>query len=208
MKFSLIPKEVQFFDLMDRIANYMVEISTSLTDLVTHYENVEHKIRNIGGIEHACDEVCHTTLEKLETTFITPLDREDIHSLVLRMDDVVDQTNAAASRMHMFRIDRPRPAVIEFSRIIAEEARLVSDAVKGLRDPKRYTLVTSACIEVHRCENEADDLVDRAIGELFEKETNAIELIRWKEIYEALETVTDRGEDVANVVQGIVVKNA
>jgi uncharacterized protein len=206
MRISLIPREEQFFDLMERSAQYLVEGATLLVELSRDFSDIEAKIDRIDGIEHACDEVSHDTLEKLETTFITPLDREDIHELVLRLDDVIDMTAAAASRIKTFRIKEPRKEQAELAAIILQQTKVLLSALSKLRDPKKYSLIRGDCIEVHRLENEADDISRGAIGELFEHETNAIELLRWKEIYETLETVTDCGEDVANVIQGIVVK--
>jgi predicted phosphate transport protein (TIGR00153 family) len=208
MKFSLIPKEEQFFDLLDQMGRYIEESAMALDALARDYTDVDAKINHINGIEHACDEVCHDCLDKLETTFITPFDREDIHELVLRLDDVVDMTTSAASRMPMYRITAPRPRVAAFTSVIVQQSKLLSSALKRLRHKKQFSMAHNDCVEVHRLENEADDLMESAIGELFEKETNAIELLRWKELYETLETITDCGEDVANVIHGIVVKNA
>lgn len=206
MKFSFIPREEQFFDLIERAAQYTAEGASYLEDLAKNFENIDAKIDRIDGIEHACDEVAHETLEKLETTFITPLDREDIHELVLRIDDVIDMTAAAASRLKMFRVTQPRRGLAELAAIIHQQTKILASALGKLRDPKKYSLIRGDCIEVHRLENEADDILKSVIGDLFEHETNAIELLRWKEIFETLETVTDCGEDVANVIQGIVVK--
>jgi predicted phosphate transport protein (TIGR00153 family) len=208
MKFSLIPKEIQFFDLLDQMGRYIEETATGLEDLVRNYTDVDAKVNRIDGIEHACDEVCHDCLDKLETTFVTPFDREDIHQLVLRLDDVVDMTTSASARFPMFRITTQRPPVIELAGIITQQSKLLRSALGRLRNKKEFSMASNDCIEVHRLENEADSVIRTAIGELFEKETNAIELMRWKEIYETLETITDCGEDVANVIHGIVVKNA
>jgi uncharacterized protein len=206
MRISLIPREEQFFDLMERSAQYLVEGATLLEELSCDFSDIDAKIDRIDGIEHACDEVSHDTLEKLETTFITPLDREDIHELVLRLDDVIDMTAASASRIKMFRIKEPRRELSALASIILRQTKTLLSALSKLRDPKKYSLIRGDCIEAHRLENEADDISKNAIGDLFEHETNAIELLRWKEIFETLETVTDCGEDVASVIQGIVVK--
>ena len=208
MKFSLIPKEEQFFDLLDQMGRYLEETAAALIELAKDYNDVETKVNRINGLEHACDEVCHDCLEKLETTFITPFDREDIHELVLRLDDVVDMTTSVAARLPMYRIVQPRPRVVLFAEIIVQQAKLLSSSLKRLRHKDQFSMAHNDCVEVHRLENEADDLMRQAIGDLFEKETNAIELVRWKAIYETLETITDCGEDVANVIHGIVVKNA
>jgi uncharacterized protein len=208
MKFSLLPKEEQFFDLLEQMGRYIEESATGLENLVRNYTDIDAKVKHIDEIEHACDEVCHNCLDKLETTFITPFDREDIHNLVLRLDDVVDMTTSAAARFPMFRITKPRAPVIELSSIISQQSKLLSSALRSLRNKKLFSLASNDCIEVHRLENEADFIIRKAIGELFENEPNAIELMRWKEMYETLETITDCGEDVANAIHGIVVKNA
>lgn len=208
MKFSFIPKEEQFFDLLDRTADYLVEGGALLEDLTRDYKNVDHKLERINGLEHACDEVTHTTLEKLETTFITPFDREDIHQLALRLDDVLDMITASACRLQMFRIVTPREPVLALAVVIHKMTKVLASAIRQLRHRRNYSQATADCIELHRLENEADEINKTAIGELFDHETNAIELLRWKEIYENLETVTDCGEDAANVIQGIIVKNA
>ena len=208
MKFSFIPKEEQFFDLLDRTADYLVEGGQLLEDLAKNYTNVEQKLDRINGLEHACDQITHTTLQKLETTFITPFDREDIHELVLRLDDVLDMITASATRLRMFRIERPRQPVLDLAVVIHQMTKVLASAIRQLRHPRQYSAVSADCIELNRLENEADEIIRTAIGDLFDRETNAIELLRWKEIYENLETVTDCGEDAANVIQGIIVKNA
>lgn len=208
MKFSLIPKEEQFFDLLEQMGRYIEESAASLENLVQNYTDIETKVKHIDEIEHACDEVCHNCLDKLETTFITPFDREDIHNLVLRLDDVVDMSTAAAARFPMFRITKPRAPVLQLCNIIIQQSKLLSSAINRLRNKKYFSMASNDCIEVHRLENEADFIIRNAIGDLFENELNAIELMRWKEMYETLETITDCGEDVANAIHGIVVKNA
>jgi len=208
MKFSLFPKEVQYFDLLEQATRYLVEGAELLDDLVNHFVDVEAKISRLQGIEHACDEVAHTTLNKLDKTFITPFDREDIHSLTLALDDVLDMTTEAATRLMLFRVIKPRPPVIQLSAVIVQQTKKIGEAVRMLRDSRQFEMASTYCIELHRLENEADEIMKKAVAELFDKETNAIELLRWKEIYETLEAVTDCAEDAANVIQGIVVKMA
>lgn len=208
MRFSLIPREEKFFDLFEQAARYMVEAARVLHTIPTDYANLRTHVDRIGSIEHACDEVAHTTLDSLEKTFITPLDREDIHEVIVRLDDVVDMINTSATRFTMFRVTQPRRGVAELTGIIVRQCEALEAALGRLRYPKQHNQATSNCIEVHRLENEADDVTKGIIGDLFEHETNAIELLRWKEIFQTLETVTDCGEDVANVIQGIVVKQA
>ncbi len=206
MKFSLIPREVQFFDMIEDGSRLLVDGAAALLELSSNFDDMDEKIKRINDIEHACDDVSHHTLEKLETSFITPLDREDIHELVLHMDDVIDMIAAVATRFGMFHLKQPRKTLAEFADVISQQTKALSSALSQLRNPKKYDLVRKDCIEVHRLENQADEIFRRAIRELFENETNAIDLIRWKEVYEVMETVTDCGEDVANIIHGIVVK--
>ena len=206
MRFSLLPKEEQYFDLLEKATTYLVQGAKALEDLASDYTNIDGKVNHLQGMEHACDEVCHNTLEKLNKTFITPIDREDIHELVLRLDDVLDMTTAAAQQMVSFKVTAPRKPVIQIASIIRQQTEILHSAVVRLRNPKNYESIQNECIEIHRLENDADDILKHVIEELFSNETNAIELLRWKGIYETLESVTDRAEDVANVIQGITVK--
>ena len=206
MKFSFLPKEEQYFDLLEQATSYLVDGAAALEDLAKDYTNIDGKVNHLQGMEHACDEVCHNTLEKLNTTFITPIDREDIHELVLRLDDVLDMTTASAQQMVSFRVKQPRRPVQQFAAIIVQQCAVLHRAVTKLRNSKNYEAIGNDCIEIHRLENDADDILKHAIEDLFDTESNAIELLRWKEIYETLESVTDKAEDVANVIQGITVK--
>lgn len=208
VRFNLLPKEEHYFDLIERAAGYLVEGAAVLEDLSRHYEDVDAKINRLGGIEHACDEILHTTLDKLNKIYITPIDREDIHALMIRLDDVLDMTNGAAKRLVLFGVTRPRPPVLELATVILKQVQKVEAAVKLLRNSKKLDAVSAHCIEIHRLENEADEIMERVVGELFRQETNAVELLRWKEIYETMEAITDCAEDVANVLQGITVKLA
>jgi len=206
MRFSLLPKEEQYFDLLEKATSYIVQGAKVLEDLSIDYTNVEGKVNHLQGMEHACDEVCHNTLDKLNKTFITPIDREDIHELVIRLDDVLDMTTEAAEKMVSFKVTSPRKPVLQFASIIRQQTEILNSAVLRLRSPKNYESIQNECIEIHRLENDADDILKHAIEQLFSNETNAIELLRWKGIYETLESVTDSAEDVANVIQGITVK--
>ncbi len=208
MNFSFLPKEEHYFDLIEQAARYVQEGATVLEDLVHHFEDVDTKITKLSGIEHACDEVIHATLDKLNKSFITPMDREDIHRLVMALDDVLDMANEAATRMVLFRIGKPRPPAVKLATIVAQQSKVITETVGMLRNPKLFEAVRSKLIELHRLENEADEVMKIAVAELFANETNAIELLKWKEIFETLEAVTDDAEDVANVIEEITVKMA
>ena len=145
-------------------------------------------------------------MEQLNKSFITPLDREDIHVMILRIDDVVDLTNAAANRMAFFGIQKPTLHSVNLAKQIVRGCEKLAEAVRGMRSARNYEQVMQDCITVHEVENAADDILHNAVKELFATETNAIEVIKWKDIYETMEKITDRLEDVANVLQGVIVK--
>jgi hypothetical protein len=202
----LMPQEHEFYDYFEQAADHMVAAANVLLKLTENYPDADPLARELGEIEHACDEVAHAAMERLNKTFITPLDREDIHALILKIDDVVDLTNAAANRMAFFGIQKPTQHAVNMAKQIVHGCVKLSEAVHGMRSPKHYERVMRDCIIVHEVENAADDILHLALTELFATEKNAIEVIKWKDIYETMEQVTDCCEDVANVLQGVIVK--
>lgn len=206
MKLSLFPREEHYFDLMDQCTQYLNEGAALLHDLIVNYEDVDAKIHRLQGIEHACDEIVHSILDRLNKVFITPIDREDIHALVIRLDDVLDLMTNAAQRLAIFQVQQTRPPAARLATIIKSQSEVLTRALRKLRTPKNYDVIVSDLIEIHRLENEADEAMKEAIVDLFTMEHNPIDLLRWKELYERLEAVTDAAEDVANVIQAITVK--
>lgn len=202
----LLPQEYEFFDYFEQAADHAVAAANVLLKLTQNYADADPLARELGGIEHACDDVAHTTMDRLNKTFITPLDREDIHALILKIDDVVDLIEAAANRMTFFRIGQPTEHAVNLAKQIVRGCELMSQAVHEMRFPKKYDAVLKSCIAIHEVENAGDDIFHAALAELFNTETDAIKVIKWKEIYETMELVTDRCEDVANVLQGVIVK--
>jgi uncharacterized protein Yka (UPF0111/DUF47 family) len=202
----LIPQEYNFFESFDDAANHAVSAAKLLLKLTEHYADADPIARELNSIEHACDDVAHRTMDRLNKSFITPLDREDIHVMILRIDDVVDLTNAAANRMTFFGIQKPTQHAVNLAKQIVRGCEKLAEAVHGMRSAKHYEQVMRDCIIVHEVENAADDILHAALAELFATEKNAIEVIKWKDIYETMEKITDRLEDVANVLQGVMVK--
>jgi uncharacterized protein Yka (UPF0111/DUF47 family) len=202
----LIPQEYNFFESFDDAANHAVSAAKLLLKLTEHYADADPIARELNSIEHACDDVAHRTMDRLNKSFITPLDREDIHVMILRIDDVVDLTNAAANRMTFFGIQKPTQHAVNLAKQIVRGCEKLAEAVHGMRSAKHYEQVMRDCIIVHEVENAADDILHDAVAELFATEKNAIEVIKWKDIYETMEKITDRLEDVANVLQGVMVK--
>ena len=186
------------------MSNNLIAGAQALTDLFAHYENVESKIEDIRRIEREGDELTHQILTKLNQTFITPFDREDIHQLASKLDDVLDFINASGARIAMYRITNPPPAAGELARLILMQCQELQKAVSLMQKDGN---ILSHCVEINRLENEADMVSQQAIARLFEYEKDPINLIKVKELLEFLERATDKAEDVANVLETVVLKN-
>jgi len=202
----LIPQEYDFFASFEKAAAEAVKAATLLQKLTENYHDADPIAREIDATEHACDEITHGALDQLNKVFITPLDREDIHVILIRMDDVVDLINTSAGRMAFIGIDQPTTHAINMAKQIVRGCERMADAVRELRSTKNYEQVTRHCIAIHETENAADDIFHDALADLFEHEKDAIKVIKWKDIYEMMESVTDRLEAVANAIHGVVVK--
>ncbi|HSF04528.1 MAG TPA: DUF47 family protein [Methylomirabilota bacterium] len=204
--FNLFPRELRFYDLFEQQAQHIQHAAGLLHDLVHNFMDARVKLHAIKEVEHQGDQITHEVVRRLNTTFITPLDREDIHALASRLDDVLDYIEAAAERLVVYRIKEPTAASRAMAQVIVEIARATDRAVRCLRtmDPGFH----EQAVEVNRLENSADNLLRDSLAELFEQQADPIEVIKWKEIYETMEIVTDRCEDVANVIEGIILKMA
>ena len=208
MMFRFLPKEFNFFDLFEQQAKHAVDAADCFKELVSKKTLDEASLMKMHNIEHQGDDVAHTILDNLNKTFITPFDREDIHALAKELDDITDMLYTIVNRMKVYKVEGANKNLIEFSSVIGESARAVLRAVKGLRDQKRSKDVAEACVEVNRLENLGDTMRDNVLAELFETEKDPIVVIKLKEIYQDAETVLDICEDVAHVVQSILVKQA
>jgi len=200
-----IPRETKFFDLFADMARNLTLGAQQLSDLLHNYTDVSAGVQRIKGTEHKGDELAHQLFIKLNSSFITPFDREDIHMLASSLDDVLDYINAAADRLTTYKINEPPAAAAELSTIILRQAEELAKAV-GLLE--KGDLLIEHCVEVNRLENEADGISRAAIGRLFETETNPIQLIKHKELLEVMEMATDKAEDAANVLETVVLKSA
>jgi hypothetical protein len=204
---KFFPQEFSFFDLFAKQVGYAVEAALCFKEWASNGAD-EAMLRKIETIEHQADEVAHTIIGQLDKTFITPFDREDIYTLVKEMDDITDMINTIMSRMTVYKLTDVNETLVEFSSVIEQSVLCVERAVKGLRKPKKSKLVLDSCVEINRLENVGDTMRDEALAKLFEEEKNPIAIIKWKEIYQYAETVLDICEDVANVVESIIVKQA
>jgi uncharacterized protein len=205
---GLMPKEGRFFDLFTELSECLVQGTMEFRELVKNLGEAERRVRSIKDIEHKGDDITHRTMKLLHETFITPMDREDIHTLVSRMDDILDFTDAAAQRILLFDLDEIPKEGQDLAEICVQSATLVKSAVAGLKDLKNPEEVNKICVEINRLENDADHALRSGLARLFKEEPDIRKLIKLKEIYELLETVTDRCEDVANVIDGIVLEYA
>jgi predicted phosphate transport protein (TIGR00153 family) len=205
---KLLPREENFLPQFNRTAEIILEAALVLDGLATDFTDVEVKVGKIKHLEHEGDQVTHQSFALLSRTWITPIDREDIHDLTKQLDDVLDLIDAAAARLVLFKIPAPTPELKAFTHLIVQSAQAIQRAMGLLSDLKNSRAILDACIEINRLENEGDTLNRAAIKRLFENEKDPFTLMKWKEIYEVLETATDACEDVANVLEQIVLKSS
>ena len=203
--FSLIPREEKFFEMFMEAARNIQVAGRTLIQMFEAFEITEEHWKTIEDFEHEGDKITHRILRKLNRTFITPIDREDIHRMTTALDDVMDLIEASASRLVLYKIKQATPAARRLADLIGHSADQI---VKAVEHMPQFEHVQEHCVEINRLENEADNLSREAIAALFEGGAPPLEVIKWKEIYETLETTTDRCEDVANIVETIALKNA
>jgi predicted phosphate transport protein (TIGR00153 family) len=203
----MIPREGKFFDMFNEMAENLTEGARLLVQLLKDYkgQDIFAGVQQIKGFEHRGDDMTHTILRKLNQTFITPFDREDIHRLASSIDDVLDFVNAAAERMVLYKIENPPEAAARLATIIVRQSEELTAAVNLLEKTQG---VLEHCVEINRLEDEADQICRAAIAALFEHEKDPITLIKFKELYEVLEMATDKAEDAANVLEAVVLKSA
>ncbi|RJQ41890.1 MAG: DUF47 domain-containing protein [Nitrospiraceae bacterium] len=205
MKF--FPKEIDFFEIFDRAALNVTKAATLLVSLMENFDNIEVRAREIYEVEQDGDMLTHDIMKKLNKTFITPIDREDLHALASSLDDVLDLIWGAVDRLAVFKLKEPTKEAVEMSKDLLFTAEAIQKAMKKLKE-KNYSHVQELCIEINRLENRVDRIFRDALGALFDDMKDPILIIKWKEIYEHLEDASDKCEDVANVLEAIVLKHA
>ena len=205
---KLFPKEEKFYDMFEKSSGNVLEGAILLMELLNNYTDVEAKSKKIKDIEHEGDKITHETVLKLNNSFITPFDREDIYALISKMDDVLDYIEAVSSRMFLYKVKTPTKEICSLMEVLVKSAEEMNRAICELRNIKKPEAILKYCIEINTLENKGDVILRDAVAKLFEDGTDAIEVIKLKEIYENLETAIDRCEDVANVIEGVVLKNA
>jgi len=205
---KLMPKSDEFFDDFDAQCAVTVEGARMLHALLSDYRDVATKVQALKDIEHKGDEVTHTAFNRLHKQFITPFDRGQIHTLLSRIDDVLDLTNAAAARMHYYEIQSSLPDATELARLLVLCTEKVQEVVAALRLIKKPEQILAGCKDIKRLESQADEALRAGLGRLFKSGADPLTIIKWKEIYDLIETATDKCQGVANVIEGVVLEHS
>jgi predicted phosphate transport protein (TIGR00153 family) len=207
-RFPFMPREHKFFDLFEQSTQNTVKAARALKEMIDSWQFIDSRVAEITELEHEGDSITHQIISLLHRTFITPFDREDIALLAHTMDDVIDFIHASADAMFIYKIKNPTQRAKELADIILQGTVEVEEAVKGLKHKSEFKHILEHCVEINRLENMADRVYRAAIGELFDDAADMAEVIKWREIYEHMESATDRCEDVADVLEGVALKNA
>jgi predicted phosphate transport protein (TIGR00153 family) len=206
-RFPFMPREQKFYDLFEASAANITKASKALKEMLDTWQFIDSRVAEITELEHEGDTITHQVISMLHRTFVTPFDREDIALLAHTMDDVIDFIHSAADSMFIYKIKNPSARAKELADVIVQAAVELQKAVSCLRHKKQFNKMLESCVEINRLENSADRIYRAAIGELFDN-TDMAYVIKWREIYEHMETATDRAEDVADVIEGVALKNA
>ncbi|HSV16636.1 MAG TPA: DUF47 family protein [Tepidisphaeraceae bacterium] len=205
--FNLLPKDTVFFDLFEGLARHAISCAEHLRQLGKQFPAVDNEIQRIRQEEHQADDLTHKALERLDQTFITPFDREDIHELVNGIDDIIDTIDALAKRFPIYHITTMPNSFRQQTDVLVQACIAMSDAVHRLRKTRKLSELKDALIEIHRLESVGDDVNHAAISNLFAGETEPLEVMKWKELYDYIEEAIDGCEDVGNTLERIVLKN-
>ena len=205
--FNLLPTDTVFFDLFESLALHAVTAAEHLRQLTQQFPDISAPLQKIREEEHAADGLAHQALERLDRTFITPFDREDIHTLVGELDDIIDQIDALAKRIPLFHVKSMEEGFVKQAELLVEATKVVSNAVHRLRKDRKLSELSKDLIDIHHKESIGDDNHHAAMSRLFEGGTDALEVIKWKELYDYIEEALDGCEDVGNTIERIVLKN-
>jgi predicted phosphate transport protein (TIGR00153 family) len=205
MRFRFIPREERFFDMFVEDAANVLAAARHLEEMLRTYQDVEQRAKEIYAMEHHGDELSHEIGKRLNTTFITPFDREDIHGLISGLDDILDLIEEVADTFILYNVAAPTPTAISQAAIITRQCELIHEALAKLRG---FQGLETYWIEIHRLENEGDRIARAAVASLFDEKVKAIDMVKWKDIYRLLESCIDKCEDVADIIEKICVKHA
>jgi len=205
---KFLPNNFDFFELFEKQVAYAVEAAATFRIIAENGSLNENLYNKIQSLEHQGDEITHTIINQLNKTFITPFDREDIYNLAKELDDVIDMFNTITNRIRVYKISGVNPVLVEFASVIQDSVKAVQGAINCMRNAKQHNSIMCSCVEINRLENVGDTMRDRALGALFDNEKDPIAIIKWKEIYTDAETILDICEDVAHIIETILVKQA
>ena len=203
----LFPKQENFFDYFEELANKIEEGGRLFLEMTENHDYSESKVARLKEIEHEADIITHRTYEKMHTTFLTPIDREDIYALVNKMDSIMDVIEATAIRIHLYKVKKIDDQIIKQAKILNEAITKVKSIVHAMRNMKNSKMILDGCVEINTLENAGDVVLRTIMANLFENEKDAIELVKWKDIFQLLEEAIDVCEDVSNIMEGIVLKH-
>ncbi len=204
----LVKKEEAFFDMFERATKNLVASVQVFAAAIKDFRQLERGVQQLDELEHEGDIITHEIMDRLNRTFITPIDRDDIHSIAAGIDDVLDLTEEVADRIYLYKLGKPTDYLVQLALILEQSVLEVAKAITSLRDLKRPRRILDYAIEINRLENEADMLLKHAMVQLFDSAASPLEVIKWKEVYESLEKAIDKCEDMAVVIESVVVKNA
>ncbi|WP_225408735.1 DUF47 domain-containing protein [Stigmatella hybrida] len=204
----LMPKSDEFFDAFDAQCAVTVEGAKMLHALLVDYRDVAARVQALREVEHRGDDVTHAAFNRLHKEFITPFDRAQIHTLLSRIDDVLDLTNAAAARLHYYEIETSQPDAAELARLLVLSAEKVQEVVAALRLIKKPEQILAGCKAIKRLETQTDEALRAGMSRLFKSGLDTLTIIKWKEVYDLIETATDKCNGVANVIEGVVLEHS
>src|SRR3990172_9162841 len=204
----LVKKEEAFFDMFERATKNLSTSVEVFLEMIKDFKGLEKGVQRLDDLEHEGDIITHEIMDRLNRTFITPLDRDDIHAIAAGIDDVLDLTEEVADRIYLYKLEKPTPNLIQMAQILHQSVGEISKAINSLRDLKRPRRILDYAIEINRLENEGDMLLKHAMIKLFENAQSTLEVIKWKEVYETVEKAIDKCEDLAVAIEAVVVKNA
>ena len=205
--FNLLPKDTVFFDLFENLVQHVVTSAKQLQRLVAEFPKIEPSLQMIRNEEHEADNLAHQALDRLDRTFITPFDREDIHTLVGNLDDIIDAIDALVKRMPLFHVKNVPSGFVKQTEVLLSASRAVDEAVTRLRKSRKLSDLSDKLIEIHHQESVGDDNHHAAMSDLFSGDVEPLEVLKWKELYDYIEEAIDGCEDVGNTLERIVLKN-
>ncbi|MFZ5804689.1 MAG: DUF47 domain-containing protein [Acidobacteriota bacterium] len=201
-----LPKDSRFLEIFDLASGNIVQAVELFTRMVQEPKELAARVEELKALEHQGDRYTHETLARLNTSFVTPFDREDIHALATKLDDILDAVDATGHRLLLYGVDQVPDRLVQLAELLLASAREVQKAVVALHDPRRHQEALTCCVEINRLENEADQIHRDALADLFANHGDPVEIIKQKDLFAFLEEATDRCEDVANIIETIIIK--